>query len=401
MFYFVLETSMQPLPLSRFTILDLTRVRSGPAAVRQFADWGANVIKIEEPGDMPDDKPGGSAQFADYQNTHRNKRSVTLNLKNPKGRELFLEMVKKADVVVENYRPNVKFKLGIDYESLKKVNPRIILSSVSGFGQDGPYKDRPGLDQIAQGLGGVMSVTGEPGRGPMRAGIPIADLTSGLFCAIGTMVALLEREVSGQGQWVQTSLLQAQVWMMDFQIMRWLMNKEIPGQSGNDHPTSSPTGVFKTSDGYINIAAMGTEMYVRLVTVLGVPEMATDPRYQTLQLRAKNRPQLNADIAAVTMQNTTKFWIDLLNKEGVPCGSIKNVQETMEDPQVQHLGMAKSLQHPKLGEISVVGQAVILSRSKRDVFTAAPDRGEHNDEVYAEFGVSPERLATLRQEGAI
>jgi crotonobetainyl-CoA:carnitine CoA-transferase CaiB-like acyl-CoA transferase len=392
---------MQPLPLSRFTILDLTRVRSGPAAVRQFADWGANVIKIEEPGDMPDDKPGGSAQFADYQNTHRNKRSVTLNLKNPKGRELFLEMVRSADVVVENYRPNVKFKLGIDYESLKQVNPRIILSSVSGFGQDGPYKDRPGLDQIAQGLGGVMSVTGEPGRGPMRAGIPIADLTSGLFCAIGTMVALLEREVSGQGQWVQTSLLQAQVWMMDFQIMRWLMNKEIPGQSGNDHPTSSPTGVFKTSDGYINIAAMGTEMYVRLVTVLGVPDMATDPRYQTLQLRAKNRPQLNADIAAVTQQNTTKFWIDLLNKEGVPCGSIKNVQETMEDPQVQHLGMAKSLQHPKLGEISVVGQAVILSRSKRDVFTAAPDRGEHNDEVYAEFGVTPERLASLRQEGAI
>ena len=235
----------------------------------------------------------------------------------------------------------------------------------------------------------------------MRAGIPIADLTSGLFCAIGTMVALLEREVSGQGQWVQTSLLQAQVWMMDFQIMRWLMNKEIPGQSGNDHPTSSPTGVFKTSDGYINIAAMGTEMYVRLVTVLGVPEMATDPRYQTLQLRAKNRPQLNADIAAVTMQNTTKFWIDLLNKEGVPCGSIKNVQETMEDPQVQHLGMAKSLQHPTLGEISVVGQAVILSRSKREIFTAAPDRGEHNDEVYAEFGISPERLAALRQEGAI
>ena len=392
---------MQPLPLSRFTILDLTRVRSGPAAVRQFADWGANVIKIEEPGDMPDDKPGGSAQFADYQNTHRNKRSVTLNLKNPEGRALFLEMVKQADVVVENYRPNVKFKLGIDYESLKKVNPRIVLSSVSGFGQDGPYKDRPGLDQIAQGLGGVMSVTGEPGRGPMRAGIPIADLTSGLFCAIGTLVALLEREVSGQGQWVQTSLLQAQVWMMDFQIMRWLMNKEIPGQSGNDHPTSSPTGVFKTSDGYINIAAMGTEMYVRLVTVLGVPEMATDPRYQTLQLRAKNRPQLNADIAAVTAQNTTKFWIDLLNKEGVPCGSIKNVQETMEDPQVQHLGMAKALQHPKLGEISVVGQAVILSRSKKDVFTAAPDRGQHNDEVYAEFGVTPERISALRQQGAI
>jgi crotonobetainyl-CoA:carnitine CoA-transferase CaiB-like acyl-CoA transferase len=392
---------MPRLPLSHLTILDLTRVRSGPAAIRQFADWGANVIKIEEPGDMPDDKPGGSAQFADYQNTHRNKRSVTLNLKNPKGRELFLEMVKQADVVVENYRPNVKFKLGIDYESLRAVNPRIILASVSGFGQDGPYKDRPGLDQIAQGIGGIMSVTGEPGRGPMRAGIPVADLTSGLFCAIGTMVALLEREVSGEGQWVQTSLLQAQVWMMDFQIMRWLMNQEIPGQSGNDHPTSSPTGVFQTSDGYINIAAMGTEMYVRLVTVLGVPEMADDPRYQTLQLRAKNRPQLNAEIADVTRKNTTKFWIDLLNKEGVPCGPIKNVQETMEDPQVQHLGMAKTIQHPKLGEISVVGQPVILSRSKREVFTAAPDRGQHNAEVYAEFGISAERIEVLLNEGAI
>ena len=392
---------MQKLPLSHLTILDLTRVRSGPAAIRQFADWGANVIKIEEPGDMPDDKPGGSAQFADYQNTHRNKRSVTLNLKNPQGRALFLEMVRQADVVVENYRPNVKFKLGIDYESLRQVNPRIILSSVSGFGQDGPYKDRPGLDQIAQGIGGIMSVTGEPGRGPMRAGIPVADLTSGLFCAIGTMVALLERDVSGQGQWVQTSLLQAQVWMMDFQIMRWLMNQEIPGQSGNDHPTSSPTGVFKTSDGYINIAAMGTEMYVRLVTVLGVPQMAEDPRYQTLQLRAKNRPQLNADIAAVTEQNTTAFWIDLLNKEGVPCGPIKNVQETMEDPQVRHLGMAKTLQHPTLGEISVVGQPVILSRSKREVYTAAPDRGQHNAEVYAEFGLSPERIAALLEQGAI
>ncbi len=392
---------MSTLPLSRFTVLDLTRVRSGPAAVRQFADWGANVIKIEEPGDMPDDKPGGSAQFADYQNTHRNKRSITLNLKHPKGRAAFMELVKKADVVVENYRPNVKFKLGIDYESLREVNPRIILSSVSGFGQDGPYKDRPGLDQIAQGLGGVMSVTGEPGRGPMRAGIPIADLTSGLFCAIGTMVALLEREVSGQGQWVQTSLLQAQVWMMDFQIMRWLMNKEIPGQSGNDHPTSSPTGVYPTSDGFMNIAAMGTEMFVRLAQVLGAPEMATDPRYTTLQLRATNRPALNAEIGECTKKNTTAYWIDLLNKEGVPCGSIKNVQQTMEDPQVQHLGMAKHLTHPKLGDISVVGQAVILSRTKLGEFTAAPDRGEHNDQVYAEFGFSPEQIAELRTEGAI
>ncbi|MBZ1350184.1 CoA transferase [Alcaligenaceae bacterium LF4-65] len=392
---------MPKLPLSRFTVLDLTRVRSGPAAVRQFADWGANVIKIEEPGDVPDDKPGGSSQFADYQNTHRNKRSVTLNLKHPEGKALFMEMVKQADVVIENYRPNVKFKLGIDYESLRKVNPRIILASVSGFGQDGPYVDRPGLDQIAQGLGGIMSVTGEPGRGPMRAGIPVADLTSGLFCAIGTLVALLEREESGEGQWVQSSLLQAQVWMMDFQIMRWLMNKEIPGQTGNNHPTTAATGVYPTSDGFINLAAMGTEMFVRLVKALGRPEIAEDARFKDIKTRGQHRPALNELIAECTKEKPSAYWIDVFNKEGVPCGYIKNVKETMEDPQVVHLGMAKKLQHPKLGEISVVNQAVIMSRSKRDVFTAAPDRGEHNHEVYAEFGISAERVNALAKAGAI
>jgi crotonobetainyl-CoA:carnitine CoA-transferase CaiB-like acyl-CoA transferase len=392
---------MPKLPLSRFTVLDLTRVRSGPAAVRQFADWGANVIKIEEPGDQPDDRPGGSSQFADYQNTHRNKRSVTLNLKHPKGKALFLKMVEQADVVIENYRPNVKFKLGIDYESLRKVNKRIILASVSGFGQDGPYVDRPGLDQIAQGLGGIMSVTGEPGRGPMRAGIPVADLSSGLFCAIGTLVALLEREESGEGQWVQSSLLQSQVWMMDFQIMRWLMNKEIPGQTGNDHPTTAATGVYPTADGYINLAAMGTEMFVKLVTAIGLPELAEDPRFKLLKTRGQNRPALNAAIAVRTKQEPTADWIELLNKAGVPCGSIKNVKETMEDPQVVHLGMAKTIQHPSLGEISVVNHPVIMSRSKREVFTAAPDRGEHNKEVYAEFGVSAVEVDALLQDGAV
>ena len=392
---------MPKLPLSRFTVLDLTRVRSGPAAVRQFADWGANVIKIEEPGDVPDDKPGGSSQFADYQNTHRNKRSVTLNLKHPEGKALFMEMVKQADVVIENYRPNVKFKLGIDYESLRKVNPRIILASVSGFGQDGPYVDRPGLDQIAQGLGGIMSVTGEPGRGPMRAGIPVADLTSGLFCAIGTLVALLEREESGEGQWVQSSLLQAQVWMMDFQIMRWLMNKEIPGQTGNNHPTTAATGVYPTSDGFINLAAMGTEMFVRLVKALGRPDIAEDARFKDIKTRGQHRPALNELIAECTKEKPSAYWIDVYNKEGVPCGYIKNVKETMEDPQVVHLGMAKKLQHPKLGEISVVNQAVIMSRSKRDVFTAAPDRGEHNHEVYAEFGIRADRVDALAKAGAI
>lgn len=388
-------------PLSRFTVLDLTRVRSGPAAVRQFADWGANVIKIEQPGDEADDKPGGSAQFADYQNTHRNKRSITLNLKHPKGLALFMSLVEQADVVVENYRPNVKEKLGIDYESLKKINPRIVLASVSGFGQDGPYKGRPGLDQIAQGIGGLMSVTGEPGRGPMRAGIPVADLTSGLFCAIGTLIALLEREESGEGQWVHTSLLQAQVWMMDFQAMRWLMNGEIPGQSGNDHPTSAPTGVFKTADGFMNIAAMGNDMFERLCKVIGAEPLLADDRFKSVPLRGKNRPALNEALNEKTQAQTTAYWIDQMNKAGVPCGPILNMQETMEDPQVQHLGMAQSLEHPKLGEVKLVGQAVKFSRSPLRQFTAAPERGEHNAEIFADLGLTEAQLSELKQEGVI
>lgn len=388
-------------PLSRFTVLDLTRVRSGPAAVRQFADWGANVIKIEQPGDEADDKPGGSAQFADYQNTHRNKRSITLNLKHPKGLALFMSLVEQADVVVENYRPNVKEKLGIDYESLKKINPRIVLASVSGFGQDGPYKGRPGLDQIAQGIGGLMSVTGEPGRGPMRAGIPVADLTSGLFCAIGTLIALLEREESGEGQWVHTSLLQAQVWMMDFQAMRWLMNGEIPGQSGNDHPTSAPTGVFKTADGFMNIAAMGNDMFERLCKVIGAEPLLADDRFKSVPLRGKNRPALNEALNEKTQAQTTAYWIDQMNKAGVPCGPILNMQETMEDPQVQHLGMAQSLEHPKLGEVKLVGQAVKFSRSPLRQFTAAPERGEHNAEIFADLGLTEAQLSDLKQEGVI
>jgi crotonobetainyl-CoA:carnitine CoA-transferase CaiB-like acyl-CoA transferase len=388
-------------PLSRFTVLDLTRVRSGPAAVRQFADWGANVIKIEQPGQSLDDKPGGSAQYADYQNTHRNKRSITLNLKHPQGKALFFQLVRQADVVVENFRPGVKDKLGIDYESLKKVNPKIVLASVSGFGQDGPYRDRPGLDQIAQGLGGLMSVTGEPGRGPMRAGIPVADLTAGLFCAIGTLIALLERDESAQGQWVQTSLLQAQVWMMDFQAMRWLMNGELANQSGNDHPTSAPTGVFETADGHINIAAMGSEMFVRLCEVLGMTELVDDVRFKTAPGRAEHRAALNAAINSLTKKQPTDVLISLLNDAGVPCGPILNMREALENEQLQHLGMVQTAEHRGLGEVQLVGQAVKFSRSELDPFVAAPQSGEHNEEVYQEFGIDPQALVTLRQLGVI
>ena len=273
--------------LSRFTVLDLTRVRSGPTCVRQLADWGANVIKIETPPHLEKGEgPGGPRENADFQNLHRNKRSMTLDLKSKHGLAAFRRMVEKADVVVENFRPDVKDRLGINYEDLKKINKRIVLGSISGFGQDGPYRDRPGFDQIAQGMGGLMSITGEPGRGPMRVGIPVADLTAGLFCAMGILTALLEREVSGKGQWVQTSLLQAQIFMLDFQAARWLMEKEVAKQAGNNHPTSIPTGVFKTSDGYINIATTGGRIWERCSQAIVVPELNSHPDYATAPARS-------------------------------------------------------------------------------------------------------------------
>src|SRR6267378_3023076 len=274
--------------LQRFTVLDLT-------CVRQLADWGANCIKIEMPEHMSDAEPmGGPRDGSDFQNLHRNKRSITLNLKSPEGVAVLKKMAAKADVVVENYRPDVKKRLGIDYEALSAANPKLIYASISGFGQDGPYANRPGFDQIAQGMGGLMSITGEPGRGPMRVGIPVADLTAGVFAAMGILIALLEREQSGEGQWVKSSLLGAQISMLDFQAARWTIAKEVPGQAGNNHPTSIPTGVFKTKDGYINIAASGGHIYKRFCECIEAPELMTDERFSSDKARRQNRDVLNA-----------------------------------------------------------------------------------------------------------
>src|SRR5438552_4336187 len=276
--------------LARFTVLDLTRVRSGPTCVRQLADWGANVIKIEMPPDEKGgDAPGGPREGPDFQNLHRNKRSMTLNLKSKEGRAAFLKMAKKADVIVENFRPDVKRRLKIDYNDVKKVNPKIVYGSISGFGQDGPYENRPGFDQIAQGMGGLMSITGLPGQGPVRVGIQVADLTAGLFCALGIMTALLERETSKKGQHVATSLLQAQIFMLDFQGARWLIGGEVPGQAGNNHPTSIPTGVFKTADGHINIASTGSKIWARFCNAANATELMQRPEYQTAAERSKHR----------------------------------------------------------------------------------------------------------------
>src|SRR5437763_5553970 len=296
--------------LSRFTVLDLTRVRAGPTCLRQLADWGANVIKIDALlEDAGGEQPGGPRHGSDFQNLHRNKRAMTLNLKDPRGLEVYKRLAGKADIVLENFRPDVKKKLGIDYDSLRQLNPRLVYGSISGFGQDGPYHKRPGFDQIAQGMGGLMSITGAPGEGPMRVGIPVADLAAGLFCAMGILTALLERDVSGQGQWVQTSLLQAQIFMLDFQASRWLMEQDVPKQAGNNHPTSIPSGGFKTSDGYINIATTCGSIRARCAQALGAPEFVSNPEYATAPARSKNRDALNAEISRLTEKTSTGTWV--------------------------------------------------------------------------------------------
>jgi crotonobetainyl-CoA:carnitine CoA-transferase CaiB-like acyl-CoA transferase len=390
---------MNKLPLSRFKVIDLTRARSGPTAVRQLADWGADVLKIETPDN--DATEVGSRTSSDFQNLHRNKRSLTLNLKHPEAIEILKRLVETADVLVENYRPDVKHRLGIDYQRMRAINPRLVYASISGFGQDGPYANRPGLDQIAQGMGGLMSITGLPGQGPVRVGIAIADLSAGVFCAMGILLALLEREQSGEGQWVQTSLLAAQVAMLDFQAARWLLGGEVPEQAGNNHPTAIPTGVFATADGHINIAGSGHELFTRLCKALGAEQLASDPSYSSGKARLRNRDQLNAAIEEITRTRPSAEWIDILNRAGVPCGPIYRIDQVFADPQVRHIGIARAIESSAHGHQELVGQAVGLSRTPWELRAPTPEKGEHTDAVLRALGYDAAAIAGLRERGAI
>jgi len=385
-------------PLSHITVLDLTRARSGPTCVRQLADLGASVIQIEARVDRDSDF---ARHGFDFQNLHRNKRSITLDLKTSGGVEILKKLVVRADVLVENFRPNVKTRLGIDYEALSRVNPRLVYGSISGFGQSGPYRDRPGYDQIAQGMGGLMSITGLPGQGPVRVGIPVADLTAGIFLAEGILAALIERDRSGRGQWVHTSLLEAMIRMLDFQATRWLMGGEIPPQAGNDHPTGIPTGVFRTCDGHINIAAAGQVMFRRLCDALGVEALVDDERFRSPRDRSANRAALTAELEKAMAARTSREWIEILNAAGVPSGPIYDVREVFEDEHVKSLGLDTPVKHPVLGEIRIQSPAVTLSRTPASIRTPAAEPGQHTDEVLGELGYSREEIERFRRDDVI
>ena len=385
-------------PLRHITVLDLTIARAGPTAVRVLADHGAQVIQVTRPTTGAVD---ASFRSFDSENLHRNKRSIALNLQTEEGRQVFYRLASRADVVVENFRSDVKYRLKIDYSTLSARNPRIIYGSISGFGQDGPYAARPGVDQIAQGLSGLMSVTGPPGSGPWRVGVPITDLCAGLYLAHGLMAALIERESSGRGQWVQTSLLEAGVAMLDFQATRWLIGGEVPPQAGNDHPTNFPTGVFPVQDGGINIAATGDRQFRDFTRAIGVPEVADDERFRTPRARAEHRSELRGIVEDILRTRPGAEWIELLNAAGVPCGPILSVDQTFADPQVQFLELAQTVHSPTYGDEKIVRSPTRLSRTSTSLRSAAPVPGVDTEAVLAEYGYAPEEIEALRAVGAL
>src|SRR6478752_4835659 len=396
------STETPRLPLSRFKVIDLTLARAGPSCVRTLADWGADVIRVEPPpSDADANELVGRRDGSDFQNLHRNKRAITLNLKTDEGREILLRLAEQADVVVENMRPGVTKRLGVDFESVRKRNPRIVYGSISGFGQYGPYTARPSIDQIAQGMSGIMSVTGLPGQGPVRVGVAVTDIMAGSFLAQGILIALLDREVSGAGRWVQTSLIEAGITLLDFQATRWTMDKKVPPQEGNYHPTNVPMGLYPTADGFLNLAATSNKNFKVFCKLIDREETGTDPRFASSGLRARNKEALNELIATALRAKTSREWFEMMVEAGLPCGPVYNIRDAFADPQVEALRIERPVTHPRLGEINLVAQPCEITGFDRAIRTATPDLGEHNDEILQSLGYDAEAIAEMKARRVI
>jgi crotonobetainyl-CoA:carnitine CoA-transferase CaiB-like acyl-CoA transferase len=386
------------LPLSRFRVLDLTHARAGPTAVRHFADWGADVVMIEN---ARGEGLSGRRDGSDFQNLHRGKRSLSLDLKREEGRKILYRLVETADVLFENFRPRVKQRLKIDFDTLHEINPRLVVVSISGFGQDGPYAERPAVDQIVQGMSGLMSVTGLPGQGPVRAGIAVSDSSAGIYAALGAVTALLEREVTGEGKWVRTSLLQSLIALSDFQAARWLSDGEIPEQAGNSHPTYAPMGLFPAADGNVNICATGEAMLARFCRAASAEWLLTDPRFENEAARTANADALMDEMATITGARSCDEWIEMLNAAGVPCGPVYRMDQVFADSQVVHLGIPQPVDHPRRGRLNLVGQPLEIGDSISAPRSAAPDYGADTETVLTELGLEPAEIADLRARRVI
>jgi crotonobetainyl-CoA:carnitine CoA-transferase CaiB-like acyl-CoA transferase len=390
-------TGTPRLPLSRFKVIDLTLARAGPSCVRTLADWGADVIRVEPPpSDADANELVGRRDGSDFQNLHRNKRAITLNLKSDEGREVLMRLVEQADVIVENMRPGVTKRLGIDYESARQCNPRIVYGSISGFGQYGPYSPRPSIDQIAQGMSGIMSVTGIPGQGPVRVGVAVTDIMAGAFLAQGILIALLDREVSGEGRWVQTSLIEAGITLLDFQATRWTMDKRVPPQEGNFHPTNTPMGLYPTADGFLNLAATSNKNFKKFCTLIDREKMASDPRFASPALRGRNKEALNEMIAGALRARTSREWFEMMVEAGLPCGPVYSIKDVFADPQVEALRITRPVTHPRLGDIDLIAQPCEITGFDRAIRTATPDLGEHNEEILRSLGYDSEAIEKLK-----
>ncbi len=389
-------TGSSSLPLADLVVLDLTVARAGPTAVRQLADWGADVIRVESPDTALD-----AQTTSDYLNLHRNKRSLAIDLKTDQGRTVLHRLVGRSDVLIENMRPAVKYRLGFDWETVSALNPRLVMGSISGFGQTGPWAERGGVDQIAQGIAGMMSVTGLPGQGPVRAGAAVSDIAAGLQLAIGVLVAIHERERTGVGRWVHTSLLESMIGVLDFQAARWTVDGDIPPQSGNDHPTLRPMGLYPTGDGHLNVAAAWGELWRSFCDVIGRPDLVTDERFARPSARVENHDALTAIISAALSTRTTAEWVDALNDAGVPAGPVNDLAETFADPQVRHLGIASPTRHPVAGAIDLIRNATNLEGVPGSIRRPSPLAGEHTRQVLLDFGFDAGEVTQLAEARVI